>query len=123
MSSKKLMVVDDEESIRELVKAIFENEGFKVIVASSGLECLEELKKERPDLILLDMMMPKMSGRVTLEKIRADPKTKDIKVAFLTVARFSEVGLESLKKMNISDYITKPFDNDELLKRVKKILE
>ncbi len=119
---KKIMIVDDEESLSELVKAILEREGFDVIIANSGVECLEKLKTVQPDLILMDMMMPIMSGRETTEKIRTDPKTKNVKVAFLTVARLSEVGMDSLKKMNISDYITKPFDNADLIKRVKRII-
>ena len=68
------------------------------------------------------MMMPGMSGRETCEKIRANPKTKNIKVAFLTVAKLSEGGKGILEKMNISDYITKPFDNSDLVNRVKKIV-
>jgi len=119
---KKIMVVDDEEDLLELVKAIFEEEGFEVIPASSGAECLEKLKEVKPDLILMDMMMPGMSGRETTEKIRADPNTKDIKVAFLTVARFSEVGKEIMKELNVVDYITKPFENEDLVRRVKKLV-
>jgi two-component system response regulator VicR len=122
MSKKTVMVVDDGESLLILVKAVLESEGFNVITASSGQECLEKLKNQKPDLILMDMMMPGMSGRETTEKIRADPKTKKLKVAFLTVARFSETGKSVLKEMNVIDYITKPFDNKEFVKRVKKIV-
>jgi len=122
MVKKKIMVVDDEPSLRELVSAVLEQEGYEVITAEDGKEALEKLKTIKPDLILLDMMMPGISGREVCEKIRADKKTKDLKVVFLTVARFSEVGKEELNKMNVSDYITKPFDNDDLLKRVKKII-
>lgn len=120
MPKKKIMIVDDEQSLVELVRAIFGQEGFDVITAYSGSECLEKLKKEKPNIILMDMMMPGMSGRETTEKIRENPKTKDIKVVFLTVARFSEVGKDALKKLNVYDYITKPFDNKDLVKRVKK---
>ena|SRR4030043_1191802 len=120
MPKKKIMIVDDEQSLVELVRAVFGQEGFEVISAYSGTECLEKLKTERPDLILMDMMMPGMSGRETTEKIRANPKTRNLKIAFLTVARFSEVGKDSLKKLNVADYITKPFDNKDLVKRVKK---
>lgn len=120
--SKKIMVVDDEESLRELVNAIFSNEGIKVISTESGSECLEKLKKEKPDLILMDMMMPGMSGRETTVKIRENPKTKKIKIIFLTVARFSETGKKTLDDLKILDYITKPFDNDDLVKRVKKFI-
>lgn len=122
MPKKKIMIVDDEESLVELVRAIFGQEGFEVISAYSGAECLEKLKTEKPDLILMDMMMPGMSGRETTEKIRKNPKTKDLKIVFLTVARFSEVGKDSLKGLNVLDYITKPFDNKDLVKRVKKAL-
>lgn len=119
--ARKVLVVDDEESLRELVSAILEPEGFEVALASDGKECLEKLKDYEPDLILLDMMMPGMSGRETCEKIRANPKTRDLKVAFLTVAKFSEAGKGVLKKMDVADYITKPFDNADLIKRVKKM--
>ncbi|MEM5871249.1 MAG: response regulator [Candidatus Aenigmatarchaeota archaeon] len=122
MVKKKIMIVDDEANLRELVSAILEQEGYEVITAEDGKDALEKLKKVKPDLILLDMMMPGMSGREVCERIRADPKTKDLKVAFLTVARFSEIGKSELKKMNVIDYITKPFDNQDLVKRVKKIV-
>ena len=122
MMSKKILVVDDEENIRELVSAVLARAGFEVETASDGAECIEKLKTLKPNLVLLDMMMPGMSGRETCEKIRANPKTKSLKVAFLTVAKFSESGKETLKKMNVADYITKPFDNADLIKRIKKIV-
>lgn len=121
--AKTILAVDDEESIRELVNAILASEGYTVVTAFDGADCLEKLKTLKPDLVLLDMMMPGISGRETCEKIRANPKTKNLKVAFLTVARFSESGKDTLKKMKISDYITKPFDNKDLVARVKKILK
>ena len=120
MPKKRIMVVDDEESVLELLKAVLENDGYTVLTASDGEECLEKLKKTKPDLVLLDMMMPGMSGREVCERIRKDPKTKNLKIIFVTVARFSEMGKDTLSKMNVLDYITKPFDNADLLKRVKK---
>lgn len=120
--AKKIMVVDDEESLLELVSAIMEQEGYEVVTAISGKECLEKIQTLKPDLILLDMMMPGMSGREVCEKIRQDPKTKGLKIAFLTVAKFSETGKGTLTKMNVLDYITKPFENDDLVSRVKKLL-
>lgn len=120
--AKKIMVVDDEESLIELVAAILGQEGYEVISVTNGEDCLEKLKDVKPDLILLDMMMPGMSGREVCEKIRKGPKTKDLKIAFLTVAKFSEAGRGVLKEMKVLDYITKPFDNADLIKRVKKIV-
>jgi CheY-like chemotaxis protein len=120
--AKKIMVVDDEENFVELVKAVLETEGFEVMPAYSGRECLDKLKKAKPDLILLDMFMPGISGRETCEKIRGNPETKDIKIIFCTVARFSIKGRDALEKMNVSDYITKPFDNADLVRRVKRVI-
>lgn len=122
MAKKKIMIVDDEESLIELVKALLEGENYEVITAMDGEECLEKLKTEKPDLILLDMMMPGMSGREVCERVRADPKIKNLKIAFLTVAKFSEVGKDVLERMNVLDYITKPFDNKDLIRRVKKLV-
>ena len=120
--AKKIMVVDDEESLIELVTAVLEQEGYEIIPASNGEEALEKLKTVKPDLILLDMMMPGMSGREVCERIRKDPKTKDLKIAFITVAKFSETGRDVLKKMKVLDYITKPFENEDLVGRVKKLV-
>ncbi|MFH0956401.1 MAG: response regulator [Candidatus Aenigmatarchaeota archaeon] len=121
MPKKKVLVVDDEENILELVRAVLEAAGYEVATADSGERCLEKLKTLRPDLVLLDMMMPGMSGREACEKIRKDPKTKGLKVAFVTVAKFSEAGKGKLKDMKVLDYIMKPFDNDDLVARVRKM--
>ncbi|MFH2020640.1 MAG: response regulator [archaeon] len=120
--AKKILVVDDEPHILELVKAVLETDEFEVATASGGTEALKILDKSKPDLVLLDMMMPMMSGREVCEKIRANPKTKNLKVIFLTVARFSETGKKVLEEMKVSDYITKPFENQDLINRVKKAL-
>jgi DNA-binding response OmpR family regulator len=116
------MIVDDEPHIVELEKAILESEGFKTITASNGPEALKTLEKAKPDLVILDMMMPGMSGREVCENIRKNPKTKNLKVIFVTVARFSEIGKNSLKEMDVLEYITKPFDNNEFVAKIKKIV-
>lgn len=123
MVEKKIMVVDDEENLTELVRAILEQENYDVITASNGEECLDKLKTVKPDLILLDMMMPGMSGREVCERIRKNPQTKNLKVAFLTVAKFSEMGKTTLADMKVADYITKPFENEDLVRRVKKMVK
>ena len=122
---KTVMIVDDAEDTVGLVKKILESEGYKTMDASNGKEALKLLKKtkEKPDLLLLDMFMPEMSGREVCERIRKDDDLKDLKVAFFTVAVFQEQGKQMLKDLNVLDYITKPFDIDDLLKRVQKILE
>ena len=120
--SKNILVVDDEEIIQTLLKAILEKEGYKVTTVSSGHECLKNLKTIKPDLIILDMMMPEMTGRETLAEIKKNPKTKNLKVIFLTVVHASQVGKEELKQNGVLEYITKPFDNDDLVKKIKKII-
>jgi DNA-binding response OmpR family regulator len=114
---KKIMVVDDEPDIRATVKTVLEKNGYKVITAISGDDCLKQLKKEKPELILMDIMMP---GTPVREIV---PKIKDTKIAYLSVVRTSEAEKEELtKSKNIVDFIQKPFDIAELLKRVKKIV-
>jgi CheY-like chemotaxis protein len=120
--AKKIMVVDDEEDLLVLVKGVLESEGYEVSTKKNGQECLDSVKTEKPDLIILDMMMPGMSGREVCEKLRQDPATKEQKVFFLTVARFSEEGKNALTNLKVLEYITKPFENDDLVKRVKKVL-
>jgi CheY-like chemotaxis protein len=112
--------VDDEKPLRTLLKEVFENEGFKVITAESGMECLEKLKKVAPDLIIMDMMMPKMSGYDTIREIRKNPKTKDLRIVILTVSKIEEVSMFELSKYKILDYINKPFDIKEIVEKLKK---
>lgn len=115
--SKTIMVVDDEPDIRATVKTILENKGYTVVTAFSGDDCLKKLKTEKPDLILMDIMMPGTPVREIL------PKIKGTKVAYLSVVRTSEAEKEDLMKAgNIVDFIQKPFDVDELLKRVEQIV-
>lgn len=123
--SKRIMIVDDTKDTVGMVKKFLESEGYETMDAYNGKDALELLKKakQKPDLLLLDMFMPEMSGREVCERIRKDDDLKDLKVAFFTVAAFRGQGKQMLKDLNVSDYITKPFDIDDLLKRVQKILE
>jgi CheY-like chemotaxis protein len=119
------MIIDDTRDTVGMVKALLESDGFDTLCAYDGKEALEKLKgiEEKPDLILLDMFMPEMSGREVCEKIRKDNELKDLKVIFFTVAAFRGQGKQMLKDLHISDYITKPFDIDDLLKRIHKIVD
>ena len=119
----KIMIVDDEPYVIESVKTILELEGYEVIGAESGADCMEKLKKEPVDLILMDFFMPGMDGRMVIEKIREIPNLKDAKVAFLTSARFRGRGMKIMKKLNIMDYIAKPLEIDDFTSRIRKILE
>ena len=121
--TKKILIVDDEADICESIKTLLEDAGFYVETVSSGPEALENLRKNANfDLVLIDFFMPEMSGRELLEKIREDSKLRELKCAFLTVAEFSGRGIGELKKLHSLDYIKKPFDNEDLVRRVKKMV-
>lgn len=113
---KKIMVVDDSREIAKVIQKILESENFAVKTAYSGAECLDKLKKETPDLILLDIMMPGMGGiSVLREVMKRDPKAK---VVMLTVVgQVSQIN--ECSKLGAKDFITKPFDNKDLIRRVK----
>ena len=123
--SKIVMIVDDTKDTVGMVKKLLESEGYETMDAYNGKDALESLKKakQKPDLLLLDMFMPEMSGREVCERIRKDVELKDLKVAFFTVAAFRGQGKQMLEDLNVSDYITKPFDIDDLLRRIRRILE
>lgn len=118
----KILVVDDEPSIRKSVGMLLKSEGYDVSYAVDGKDGYEKAKMERPDVILLDMFMPGLSGKRALEKIRSDHTTKEIKVIFLTVALPSETGRKEFEKLEIDDYITKPFENELLLNAISQVL-
>jgi DNA-binding response OmpR family regulator len=114
MMVKTIMVVDDEPDIRSTVKAILEKNGFKVVTAVNGDDCLKQLAKQKVDLVLMDIMMPGTPVKEVVPRIKG-------KVAYLSVVRTSEAEREELlKSKNVVDFIQKPFDINELVKRVKK---
>jgi len=119
--SKKIMIVDDEPDTVDLVKLVLETEGFEVITAYSGSECLEKLKSEKPDAVLLDIMMPEMDGWEVFKEIRR--KFKDLPVAMLTVRNQDIDKILGLHVLKADDYITKPFGRKELVERVKKLIK
>lgn len=122
---KTIMVIDDVEDTVDFVSTLLKTEGYETASALNGKEALAALKKmeQKPDLVLVDMFMPEMSGRELCERIRGDEELKDLKLAFITVASFKEQGKQLLKKLDILDYVVKPFDAEDFLKRVKLMLE
>ncbi len=118
---KKIMVVDNEPDIVDLTRTVLELGGYNVIAAHSGEECLRLLEKEKVDLVLLDIMMPGMSGWDVFNRI--NKKSTSVKVAFMSVLEISDKRKQVLIEEGLADYIMKPFDKDSLLNRVDKILE
>ena len=121
MANEKVLVVDDEEHIVELLKFNLTNSGYKVLTAENGIEAIEIINKEIPDLILLDLMIPGMDGLDVCKEIKRNKDTAGTSIIMLT-ARSEEldkiIGLE----LGADDYVTKPFSVRELLARVKAVL-
>jgi len=118
---KTILVVDDEPDIVKLVSISLKLSNFDVLTAISGPQALEILKGKSPDLVLLDIMMPEMSGYEVCKVIKADPKTKDIPGVMLT-AKGQKGDAEKGLDIGADDYIIKPFDPYELGEQVTRIL-
>ena len=112
---KKILVVDDEKPISDIIKFNLEKEGFEVVVAFDGEEAVEKVEAENPDLIVLDVMLPKMDG---LEVVREVRKTHSMPIIMVT-AKETEIDKVLGLELGADDYVTKPFSNRELVARVK----
>ena len=119
---EKILIIDDEEHILELLDFNLSLEGYEIITSSSSLEGLEIIEKDRPNLVLLDWMLPHMSGIDLLNKIRQDNSYDDMAVIMLTAKNMEEDKLDGLT-IGADDYVTKPFSVKELSARVKNILK
>jgi two-component system, OmpR family, KDP operon response regulator KdpE len=115
---KLILVVDDESRMVRFVRMNLELEGFRVSEAGSGMEALEKVRDELPDLVLLDVMMPKMDGFETLERIR---EISNVPVIMLTVKGDEEDRIHGLE-LGADDYVTKPFSPRELASRIRAVL-
>jgi len=121
---KKILVVDDEADVRELIKAGLDKTKYKTITAASGAQALGICKTDKPDLILLDIAMPMMDGYQVCEKLKQDPRTKDIPVLFLTGKDLDPRGvIERYEHLGACGYIPKPSTLKELLDKIQEILQ
>ncbi|MGQ9627106.1 MAG: response regulator transcription factor [Anaerolineae bacterium] len=118
---KKIMVVEDEKDIRELIVFSLRFGGYNVVEVSNGEEAVKIAPLEKPDLIILDVRMPKMTGYEACQKLKGIPETSKIPVIFLS-ARGQERDVQQGMKLGAKEYILKPFAPDELLKKVEDIL-
>lgn len=117
-TKKSILVVDDEPDVRQSVRMILEMNGYDVTEAIDGDDCLKKIKEKKPDLILLDIMMP---GTPVAEIVK---QIKDIKIAFMSVVRISDARKKGLTTQdNIVDFLQKPFNVSDLIERVKLHLE
>ncbi len=119
---KKILVVDDEKEFNDLLcLRLQKSGGYDAIGVLGGQECLDFSEKTPPDLILLDIMMPKIDGFEVFKRLRANPKTKNIPVVILTAAAYS-ASEEELLKAGVDDYLAKPFEAKDLLEKISTLL-
>jgi DNA-binding response OmpR family regulator len=114
----KILVVDDEPNIVKMVASRLEANGYEVIKAYDGMECFEKAKAEQPQLIILDISMPRMNGHETLQKLKHDAATKEIPVIMLTGKAEADDVVKSVGNGGALDYIVKPFIASQFLKKV-----
>jgi len=120
--AKKILAVDDEKHILRLVQINLEKAGYEVLTGTNGREALEMVRAEKPDLVVMDVMMPEMDGFEALQKLKADPELAEIPVIMLT-AKAQDADVFHGWQSGADLYLTKPFNPTELLTFVKRILD
>lgn len=121
--TRRILAVDDEPSIVRLVTAALSARGYEVIAAHDGQDALDKVALEKPDLIVLDIMMPRMDGREVARRLAASPSTAKIPIIFLSAIGDLDSQLDTLEEMKDVEYLTKPFDVKELGDYVDAMLD
>ena len=120
--TQKILIVDDEPNIVVPLQFLMERNGYETVVAQSGEEALEAISKEKPDLVLLDIMLPGIDGFEVCEIVKLNPEWKHIKIIFLT-AKGRNVDMAKGMVLGADEYIAKPFSNKQIVESVQKLLE
>ncbi|HEX5566652.1 MAG TPA: response regulator [Streptomyces sp.] len=120
--SGRVLVVDDSKAIRQLIRVNLELEGFEVMTAVDGAECLEIVDRVRPDAITLDVVMPRLDGLRTAERLRADARTRDIPLAIVSACTQAELRSERVRAARADAFLAKPFEPVELVRVVRELL-
>jgi len=119
---RKLLIVDDEEGVRSLVRMTLESDKYDILEAHTGTDAMNLVREHLPDLVLLDVMLPDISGVEVCRALKSEPETKSVTVVMLT-AKAQSADLEEAEKAGADGYFTKPFSPIALLQRVDKIFE
>ena len=122
MDKKRILVVDDERHIVRLVQVNLERAGYEVLTAFDGIEALDKVKNDDPDMVVLDVMMPRMDGFEVLKNLQSDPRFQNIPVIMLT-AKAQDADIFKGWASGVSSYLTKPFNPRELLVFVERIFQ
>ena len=118
---KRILIADDDPVILRLIQVNLELEGYEVITANNGEEAVAQAKAENPDLVILDIMMPRLDGYQACEQLKSSDDTKDIPVIFLS-AKAQQGDIDKGRSFGVAAYLTKPFDPTELLEVVEQHL-
>ncbi|MBM3333928.1 response regulator [Candidatus Sumerlaeota bacterium] len=121
MTKKRILVADDEEDVKEIIARILETQGYAVVTAYDGLDAVEKIRSEKPDLVLLDIMMPVLDGYEVCKRIQQDEQTANIPVVFLSAAADQEAVTRGMNA-GAKDYVVKPFEPKKLLEKVNKVI-
>ncbi len=116
-----MLVVDDNKVIRQLIRVNLELEGLEVVTAADGAECLDVVHQVRPDVVTLDVVMPRLDGLRTAARLRADPRTHDLPLAIISACTQYEV--ETGLDVGVDAFLAKPFEPAELVRLVKHLIE
>lgn len=119
--TKTLLIADDEPNIVISVEYLMKREGFEVLVAGDGEEALAKIREHRPDIVLLDVMMPKKSGFDVCQEVRADPALSGVRILMLT-AKGRETEVTKGLALGADAYMTKPFSTRDLVEKVRQLL-
>jgi DNA-binding response OmpR family regulator len=119
---KKILVVEDERNILLTIRMCLEQAGYEVVMAEDGITAIQKALDSHPDLILLDLIIPKMNGYLVCEAIKQEESTRDIPVMVIS-ARAQEEDIKQAKDLGTVDYIVKPFSPEELRNKIKNILK
>ncbi|MEU0842312.1 response regulator [Streptomyces sp. NPDC005962] len=118
--SGRVLVVDDNKVIRQLIRVNLELEGFEVVTAADGAECLEIVHQVRPDVITLDVVMPRLDGLQTASRLRADARTRRLPVAMISAC--TQVEVDRGQALGVDAFLAKPFEPAELVKLVGRLM-
>ncbi len=120
---KKILIVDDQIEVRELVEVTLRYGNFKILQASNGLDAIAIVKKEKPELVIMDIMMPgKIDGLEATRRIKSNPQTKTCKIIMLT-AKGQDADKDKGVELDIEDYFVKPFSPLDLINKIEEVLE
>ncbi|MFJ5719515.1 response regulator [Streptomyces sp. NPDC093149] len=117
----RVLVVDDNEVIRQLIRVNLELEGFEVVTAADGVECLDLVHRVRPDVITLDVVMPRLDGLQTATRLRSDPQTRHLPVAIISACTPFEA--DSAVAAGVDAFLAKPFEPSELVRLVQQLMD